>query len=182
MNTTSTAPVVEKCRLCTCHLDPDGEDDMTIGVCSSCKPRPEARRLVVQFPARRNNVAPCSTSAREFTPAEKALIRKVNGYLPAQQLLAILNERLACDLGPDAMPYTMEQLYAEIGDASGAVPAGGHDWASLRKLLAKARRSGLLSAISEQAIDDFAVVFSLNARQVLNLKDIVLKAKVEDKS
>lgn len=114
----------------------------------------------------------------QFTPAERALIRKVHGYMPAQQLLAILNERLACDLGPDADPHTMEQLYAEIGEA-GAMPEGGHDWASLRKLMARARRDGVLASVGETMIDDFAVVFSLSPKQVVRLKDIVLRAREE---
>lgn len=120
-----------------------------------------------------------AVSARHFTAAEKGLIRKVHGFMPAQQLLDILNERLVCDLGPDAVPYTMEQLYAEIGDSAGGAPASGHDWPSLRKLLAKADRDGVLAAIDEQVINDFAVVFSLNQKQVLVLKDIILQTKEE---
>lgn len=116
---------------------------------------------------------------RPFTPAEKALIRKVNGYMPAQQLLEILNERLASDLGPDEPQHTMEQLYAEIGEAD-AMPAGGHDWSSLRKLLAKARREGVLQAVTRQVIDDFAVVFSLSSAQVLRLQDVLLRAAEGD--
>lgn len=173
----------EKCRLCGCRLDAEEDDDLTHEICSSCQSRPEARHLGISLspsPLRVVSNAPRAKSAREFTAAEKGLIRKVHGYMPAQQLLSILNERLVCDLGPDAMPYTMEQLYAEIGDAAGAVvPAGGHDWASLRKLLAKARRAGVLDAITEQVINDFAVVFSLNQKQVLTLKDIILQAKEE---
>src|SRR5574341_31048 len=57
---------------------------------------------------------------RPFSAAEKALIRKVHGYMPAQQLLEVLNERLAADLGPDETPHTMEQLYAEIGETDAA--------------------------------------------------------------
>jgi hypothetical protein len=60
------------------------------------------------------------------------------------------------------------------------MPAGGHDWSSLRKLVAKARRDGVLERVTRQVIDDFAVVFSLNARQVLNLHDVLLKAKDAD--
>lgn len=133
--------------------------------------------VIGNFPefARRINMA----TARPFTAAEKGLIKKVHGFTPAQQLLDILNERLRCDLGPDAVLYTMEQLYAEIGDASGGTPAGGHDWSSLRKLLAKAQSNGVLDCITEQVINDFAVVFSLNAKQVTVLKDIVLQAKEE---
>lgn len=79
-----------------------------------------------------------TASARPFTVAEKGLIKKVHGFMPAQQLLDILNERLVCDLGPEATPYSMEQLYAEIGDAAGgAAPAGGHDWPSSASLSAR---------------------------------------------
>src|SRR3546814_494308 len=97
--------------------------------------------------------------------------------MPHAQRLAILNERLMCDLGPDAAQYTLDQLSAQIGDQIQAAPAGGHDWGSLRKMLGKASREGLLDLIDEQVINDFAVVYSLNAKQVLNLKDIVLQAK-----
>ncbi len=123
------------------------------------------------------NIATRRGLVREFTPADKALIRKVHGYMNAGQLLGILNERLVCDQGPDTMLYSMEQLYAEIGDAAGAVPSGGHDWASLRKLLAKARQDGVLASITEQVIDDFAVAFSLNMRQVLVMKDIFIRSQ-----
>lgn len=118
-------------------------------------------------------------SARPFTAAEKGLIKKVHGFMTAQQLLDILNERLVCDLGPDAVPYSMEQLFAETGDTTGGAPASGHDWPSLRKLIARAERNGVLDAIDEQVINDFAVVFSLNQKQVLVLKDIILQAKEE---
>lgn len=117
---------------------------------------------------------------RAFTPAEKALIRKVHGYMPAQQLLELLNERLAADLGPDEPEYAMEQLYDEIGEAGEAAPAGGHDWSSLRKLVAKARRDGVLEKITRDVIDDFAVVFSLSPAQVLRLHDVLLRAKEGD--
>lgn len=166
----------EKCRLCRCRLGSDEHDDLTRGLCGSCKSRPEARRLGVALRAVHQQGASTalrSKAAREFTAAEKGLIGKLHGYMPAPQLLGILNERLACDLGPDAMPYTMQQLYAEIGDSP--VPAGGHDWASLRKLLAQARHSGVLDAITAQVIDDFTVVFSLNPKQVLGLKDVLLQ-------
>lgn len=127
------------------------------------------------FPAFAKTVA---TTARPFTAADNGLIKKMHGFMPAQQLLDILNERLVCDLGPDATLYTMDQLYAEIGDHV-AVPVGGHDWPSLRKLLAKAERDGVLGLIDEQTINDFAVVFSLNSKQVMVLKDIILQAKEE---
>ncbi len=126
--------------------------------------------------------APSPTTTRPLTQAEKSLIRKLHGHLPADQLLRILNERLQCDVGSSVAPYTMDQLYAEIGDAADAVLPGGHDWAGLRKLLAQAQKSGVLDSISTQLIDDFAVVFSLNAKQVLRLKDILLNNNEEDEA
>ncbi|MCD5327973.1 hypothetical protein ACFFU8_08925 [Chromobacterium piscinae] len=170
----------EKCRLCGCHLDASEDDDLTLELCFSCKSRPEARRLGIPSLAasqQGGHAVPQLKSARNFTPAEKSLISKVHGYMPVQQLLGLLNERLACDLGPDAMPYTMDQLHAEIGNGAGTISAGSNDWASLRKLLSQAKRNGVLDAINEQVINDFAVVFSLNPKQVLGLKDIVLQAE-----
>lgn len=122
------------------------------------------------------NVTLLTEKPRAFTAAEKSLILKVHGYMPAQQLLDILNERLTCDLGPDEPKHTMEQLYTEIGTV---VPEGGHDWSSLRKLVAEARRSGVLDRVTRQVIDDFAVVFSLTTGQVLRLHDVLLRAKEE---
>jgi hypothetical protein len=132
--------------------------------------------------ARKRNVHLLKDPApRAFTPAEKALIAKVHGYMPARQLLDILNERLACDLGPDAIAHTMEQLHAEIG-AAAVVPDGGHDWSSLRQLVANARRGGVLDKITRQVIDDFAVVYSLSSGQVLRLQDVLLRAKEGDEA
>lgn len=182
----SDAPPSTRCRLCTCILGAEDDDDTSLALCGACKRRPEARRLglarsAIPAPAAAAARAaqPPSASAREFTEAERALIRKVHGFMPAQQLLALLNERLACDLGPDAAPYSMEQLHAQIGTFTAAVPAGGHGWAAQRKLIAQARRSGLLAAVGEQLIDDFAVVFSLNPKQVLYLRDTLLQPEDE---
>ena len=172
--------VQSKCRLCRCLLPSGQDDDLPRELCGDCKSRPEARRLEIVPRSSAPSLAGGnrgSKAARAFTPAEKSLIQKLHGYMPAQQLLDLLNERLTCDLGPDVAQYTMEQLYSEIGDASAAVPAGGHDWASLRKLLARARTAGVLGAITEQIINDFAVVFSLNPKQLLVLKDVVLPEK-----
>ena len=46
-------------------------------------------------------------------------------------------------------------------------------------LLAKARREGVLDQINEQVINDFAVVYSLNQKQVMTLKDILLNGEDE---
>lgn len=96
-------------------------------------------------------------------------------------MLGILNERLAADQGNRVAPYTIEQLRREIASVASAVPASTNDWGTLRKLVAKARRDGTLGLIDEQVIDDFAVVFSLNHKQVLILKDILLD-RTEDES
>ncbi|MFC6282206.1 MULTISPECIES: hypothetical protein [Polaromonas] len=163
--------VLGQCRLCGCQLNAGEGDNLTNEICSACEDRPEAKRLSHKRPAAGAGAAP----ARDITPAEKALIRKLHGFMPAQQLLGILNERLYCDLGPDAAPYTMEQLYAEIGEGAVTAPAGGiQDWAGMRKLLNQAKKSGVLAAINEQVINDFAVVYSLNQKQILGLKDILL--------
>lgn len=141
---------------------------------------PSVRAGVTSHP--RVGLAPKTTQpTREFTSSDKALIRKVHGYMSSPlQLLGILNERLACDHVPAVTPYTIEQLHAEIASVSSAVPASGGDWASLRKALAKAKCAGVLDGITEQVINDFAVVYSLNQKQVLTLKDIVLQPKEEE--
>lgn len=183
--TGATVPADEqaaiRCRLCTCLLGAEDDDDADLALCGSCRRRPEARRLGLPpaslTPAPSRPAAAIPRPARDFTEAERALIRKIHGFMPAQQLLALLNERLACDLGPDATPYSMEQLHAAIGGLASPPPAGGHGWAAQRKLIAQARKAGLLDAISEQLIDDFAVVFSLNPKQVLVLRDTLLQPK-----
>lgn len=164
--------VVLRCVLCGVALGGSRDDDEATGTCGDCRKRPEARRLGMKVGAGQLNAR---KSAREFTDAEKSLIRKVHGYMQPAQLLAILNERLACDLGPDALPYTMEQLHAEIGVAADMPKGGSQDWASLRKLLAAAKRNGVLDKINEQVVHDFAVVFQLNAKQLMSIKDIVLR-------
>jgi hypothetical protein len=185
----SATSAVVRCRICDCRLGGDEEtaDDFEARVCASCLDRPEARRLgigLAPLAPRRPHLANAGSaprSAREFTPAEISLVTKVHSYMPAQQLLDILLERLRCDLGEDAQPYTMEQLQAVIQRFAPPAPAGGHDWASLRKILSQARRAGVLAKISAQLIDDFAVVYGLNARQVMALKDVLLADQGEQK-
>jgi len=184
---TATADAV-RCRICTCKLDAEEPgDDFDHRVCSACLSRPEARRLGIGLaplhPTRPHVAAAAAAPgkpAREFTPAELSLITKVHGFMPAQQLLDILNERLRCDLGEDAQPYTLAQLQVVVSRFAPAAPAGGHDWASLRKVLAQARRAGVVAKITEQLINDFAVVFGLNARQVMALKDVLLEGEGAD--
>ena len=131
--------------------------------CGSCKARPDA------------HASSKPHAARAFAEADRSLIRKIHGYMPRLQLLGILNDRLRADIGPDAQPYTIEQLHAEIAALPGAKPGGDHGWAGLRKLLAQARRAGTLDRINEQVINDFAVVFSLSPKHLMRLKDILLQ-------
>ena len=110
---------------------------------------------------------------------DKALIRRVHGYMPPLQLLGILTGRLAGDVGAGAVLYTMDLLKTEIASATAPGAMDGNDWGALRKLLAKARREGILDLINEQVINDFAVVYSLNQKQVMTLKDILLNGEDE---
>jgi len=158
-----------RCRLCSVILSHDNpRDDFSRMVCGDCRKHPAARTpgpVIAKSPA-----------MREFTAAEKALIRKVYGYMPPVQLLALLNERLQADQGDDVLLYTLDQLHAEIqGLPAGGINAG--DWSGLRKYLAQARRAGQLDKVNMQMIDDFAVVFALSPAQHLHLKDIVLSAR-----
>jgi len=171
--------VALRCRLCGCLLGAEDDDDPALELCVSCKARPEARRLGLPAAPLASPRPSTRRPAREFTEAERALIRKVHGFMPMQHLLALLNERLACDLGPDATPYSMDQLHAAIGSAAAAAASSAQGWAAQRKLIAQARKAGVLGAVSEQLIDDFAVVFSLNPKQVLGLRDTLLPAQEE---
>lgn len=164
-------PAPVKCRLCTVRLSHDNaRDDFARAICGDCRQHPAARRLGPVTTA-----AKVAGASRDFTTAEKALIRKVHGYMPPLQLLALLNERLQADLGDAASLYTIDQLHAEIS----SLPGGGldaGDWSGLRKYLAQARRDGLLQTLTAQIVDDFTVVFALSSAQQLRLKDIVLDA------
>ncbi|TXI25530.1 MAG: hypothetical protein E6Q67_00650 [Roseateles sp.] len=121
-----------------------------------------------------------SGGPRQFTTADLSMIKKVGRFMPQSQLLKILNDRLQCDTGDSAAAFTMEQLQQEIARQGAVNASGGRDWSSLRKRLAIARGEGVLAAISEQVINDFAIVYQLNAKQVLELKDIVLPASLEE--
>lgn len=165
-----------KCRLCTARLNPTaGADDFAREICGDCRHHPAARRL---GPVPKVS-APEGGAARAFTAAEKALIQKIHRHLPTVDLLALLNERLEADLGPDAAHYTLAQLRTEIERVAGTAggPIATDDWSSLRRLLAGARRDGLLDLVTPRIIDDFAVVFTLSPAQLVRLKDVVLTAK-----
>ena len=125
----------ERCLLCGCGIENDADADRAIQACGSCKSRPEAQRPYNPRPV------------RGFTDAEKSLIRKIHGYMPAQQLLGILNDRLRSDLGPDATAlHGRTAARSKSPHSQGRSPAGDNGWAGLRKLLAQAERAGTLRA------------------------------------
>lgn len=158
------------CRLCGSKLFQDRGDDKAHGVCKECLGRPEARRFLS------GTTTPAAKKPRGFGPAEKALIGKLQAFMPAAQLLDILNARLLADLGAAAVPFTTAQLQDEVS-AQVTTSATGGEWASLRKLLAQARRSGLLTAMTPALIDDFAVVWKLSPAQHMHLRDVIRNAQ-----
>uniref|UniRef100_UPI003BEEDDBE hypothetical protein n=1 Tax=Burkholderia arboris TaxID=488730 RepID=UPI003BEEDDBE len=107
-----------------------------------------------------------------FSDAEMVLIRRIHGVLPPAQLLDLLNARRVADRGAHAPALRLDQLLRTI--ATLAQPPAESGWSALRKLVEQARVSGVLDAVNAQVIDDFAIVYSLNARQVVTLKDILL--------
>lgn len=173
------------CILCGCRLTTQYAIDR--GLCGSCSDRPEAKRLprdgngkVVPPATRPQTGAPAPKQPRAFTAADKSLIRAMHPYLPAAELVRILNDRLHADVGAAAPSYTLEQLQAELRELAAAAPAS--DWAGLRQLLAEARRSGVLATITPQTIDDFAICFQLTAAQKLHLHDVIRHAKEDGRT
>jgi hypothetical protein len=115
-----------------------------------------------------------------LTEIEMGLVHKMYKVLPHRELLNVLNERRSGN--PKLAVLTLEDLAASISSMGIAPPRGDSSWLGTRKLLAAARRSGTLSLITEQLIDDFAIVYSLNARQVMTLKDVALAAADEERA
>lgn len=163
------------------------------GVCEDCAERAEVRRLGPLAPGaaaparcrlcgcRMANAGAFAPPAepRPFTMADKALIRRMANMLPTHLLLELLNDRLMADLGPDAPRYTEAMLSDALRESSGGTAGvgGGSDWASLRRVLAKARRDGLLQRLTTEIVEDFAVVFSLSPAQALRLRETILSAQ-----
>jgi hypothetical protein len=179
------------------------KDDAERGVCAECHDRPEARRFLGPLPAAsttthhdallrtkpagpppppptRHVAAAAATTPppapRPFNAAERSLIRSVHSYMPAEQLLDVLNTRLVADVGVSAVPFTHEQLRAEVEKLIDSSAVDG-EWASLRTMLAKARSSGLLATITLQSVDDFAIVFGLSSAQHMRLRDVIRNAQ-----
>lgn len=110
-----------------------------------------------------------------FSAADRALIAQVHSYMPRVRLLSVLNARLLADRGADEPCYTAAELEEEIRRvAPKAATQRAGDWAGLRKLLSDARREGVLDMVTEQVIQDFALIFRCTPKQVITLKDILL--------
>lgn len=171
---------VPRCTLCSCKIFLGTGDDLARGLCRDCKARPEAPRgpgnghkPAAVAPGPRALVVP--PQPRAFNAAEKALVRSLH-QLPAAQLLDILNGRAAAE--PNHVPFTLAQLQAELETLLERT-AAADDWSSLRQLIARARRSGLLATITLQLVDDFSVVFRLSPAQHMRLRDVIRNAQEE---
>ena len=141
--------------------------------CGACKRRPEARRLGLPVPAARNARCRPRTDLPASSPTpSRALIRKIHGFVPAQQLLALLNERLACDLGPDAAVQHGATACRHRRPAS-PLPAGGHGWPR-SVLIAQARRPAC-STRSPSSSSTTSPSSSRSTQQVLVLRDTLLQ-------
>jgi len=165
------------------------------GVCEECSTRPETRRLDplppgASAPARcrlcgcllgGNHTTGIAAQPRQFTQVDRALIRKMASILPAAQLLDLLNDRLVADLGPDSPRYTTAMLADELRQLPAPEPtASASDWGSMRKILATARREGVLAVITDQMVENFSVVFSLSPARSLRLRDLIQSAQSTD--
>lgn len=189
LNVTATIPAgYTDCRLCGSRLIANRvagkhKDDLQHGLCAECHDRPEARRFLGPAAIVPTVGRPAAAAAavvkqpRGFNAAEKALIRNVHSFMPSAQLLDILNTRLVADVGAAAVPFTLEQLQAEVQQY--ANPAGADDWAGLRDILMRARRCGLLAEITVEIINDFAVVWQLSPAQHMHVRDVIRSAQEE---
>jgi hypothetical protein len=174
-------PAGEQCVLCGVRLTTPFLIER--GLCGSCSDRPEAKRLPRDpkghvIARATPSAAPAAPPAvrRAFGPAAKSLIKAMHAYLPATELLRILNDRLVADVGPSAVRFTLEDLQEELRRVAEPT-AAANDWTGLRQVLAQARRDGVLAVITMQTVEDFAVCFQLSPAQLLHLKDVIRHAK-----
>jgi hypothetical protein len=122
---------------------------------------------------------PVTPPTVSFTDADFALIRRIGAFMPVHKLLEILNERRACDLGTDKDPTASSSWWPLSPTCTGPRirPLLGATGPACASCSHRPAAPGVLEQINNQVIDDFAVVFQLNAKQVVELKDIVLGAK-----
>lgn len=174
--TASTPASFLRCQVCTSLLSP-ADKHRAAGVCDDCLGRPEARKyLQPKAPAVATGPKPVGTPP-PFTAAEASLIAATGGHLPAADLLKLLNDRLVADRGAGVVLHTLEQLRSHVESARSTSADGG--WGGQRRQLARARKAGVLPQITQQVIDDFAIVFQLSAAQVTHLREAIASAQGE---
>jgi hypothetical protein len=142
-------------------------DDLQGKRCKLCSGRDGG--AVEKPPSRVSAVSPVIA----LSPAEKGLVSRLYGFMETSRLLDLLNDRRVADIGAGAALVTFEQLQRETRQ-DGPPNCGVLDFPTLRKVIRQAERDGTLAAIDENVINDFAVVFGLNAKQVIGLKDALL--------
>lgn len=157
-----------KCRLCSNLLRTREGDDFELQACARCKTsRPNQLRRQLD----RDGVPVV------LSDAERAVVGRLHGLMPADQLLEVLNGRREAD--HPALPLlSVRDLAAEVECLQGRAQDNG--WVSLRRVIAEARRQGVLDRVTTEVIDDFAVAFQLTRGQVLHLKDVLLSSEGED--
>ncbi len=176
MSGAAPAAAVLRCRVCSCRLEADG-DNLDQRLCLDCATRPEGKRILGAATAPRSRpTAVPSPAPPAFSAGEQSLIRHAGAYMPTAELLRVLNERRTADRGAGATLVTLEQLHTALQAVLAARP-GETDWGGLRRLLADARRAGVLAALTPTVITDFAVVFQLAPAQLTHLRDVIQNAK-----
>jgi hypothetical protein len=171
MSRAALANIGKRCVLCTVVLTDDVQ--IKAGICDDCMERPEVKRRAAAAAAK--PAAGPRPVPRPFTAADRALIQSMGALVPPIDLLRLLNVRLIADLGPDAPRYTPEQLQEELQRV--AARQGDGAWAGLRRILADARRAGVLDRITAEVLDDFATVYQLTPAQHIHLRDVIRGAR-----
>ncbi len=136
---------------------------------------PTSRALQKRLAESGRYIPPRPPTALPFSPAELSLIGRVHGFLEPARLLELLNERRQADGKTGTAQVSFQQLQAEINKTAKVRPS--NDFVSLRKAIRQAEKDGTRAAISEATIGDFAVIFQLNAKQVITLKELILQGE-----
>lgn len=163
-----------RCQLCGVLLNEVNGDNKATGRCRDHLNTPLPGKATSTKPSASTSPATGTAAPPAFTIAEHSLIGSIGAHLPASELLKLLNDRLVADRGPGVALHTLEQLQRQVQSVRATHTDGG--WSAQRRILAKARASGVLPLLTPQVIDDFAIVFRLGAAQVTHLRDVVASA------
>lgn len=169
-STVASVTSLPQCRLCRRGLRTREGDDLDLRACARCK---ASRPNQLNQALRSAGVLP---EDQQFSDAERALVERLHGVVPVQQLLDLLNTRRRAD-GLGQAEISADALAEEA--SRHCTPSHGTGWVSLRRVLAEARASGVLDRVTAQVVDDFAVVFQLSRGQVLQLKDVLFNVEGE---